>query len=96
MFLLTAGLLLSGQLVFASSHEENKSVKFEDMLRDVKVEILETANKKTPSIVLINKCGDIVAELYGDKNELNEKFQSTIKKGVLVTSSHSLEVYLIN
>ncbi|UJP65831.1 hypothetical protein [Mongoliitalea daihaiensis] len=95
MILFTASLLLSSQLLFASSHEGEKTVKFEDLLRDFKIEVLENAPKKAPSIVFINKCGDVVGELYGDKTELNEKFQALIKEGHLMTTSETMEVYLI-
>lgn len=95
MILFTASFLLGSQLLFASTHEGSKAVALEEMAKDLKIEILEPATKKTPSIVFINKCGEIVAELYGNSNELNEKFQEMIQKGHLMSKSSTLSVYLV-
>jgi hypothetical protein len=95
IILLTAGLLLSSQMLFASTSEETKAMKFDEFIKEFKVEILESNAKKTPSIVFINKCGEIVGELYGSKKELSEKFQEMIEKGSLISTSSTMEVYVI-
>ena len=95
MILFTASFLLGSQLLFASTNEENKAMAFEDLVRDLKIELLEPATKKAPSIVFINKCGEVVAELYGNSEELNEKFQEMIQKGHLMSKSSTLSVYLV-
>lgn len=95
MILLVAGLLLNSQLLVAAINEETKAVKFDEFTKDFKVEILESNSKKTPSIVFINKCGEIVGELYGVKEELNEKFKEMIEKGSLISTSSTMQVYVI-
>ncbi|WP_373523268.1 hypothetical protein [Aquiflexum sp.] len=51
--------------------------------------------KEIPTITIINKYGDIVAEFYGEKSELEKKFKETFKKGQFVTASGKHEFYLI-
>jgi hypothetical protein len=51
--------------------------------------------KEIPTITFINKYGEIVAEFYGDKSELEKKFKETFKKGQFVTASGKHEFYLI-
>jgi hypothetical protein len=57
---------------------------------------LELKDLKTePSITFINKYGEIVAEFYGEKSELEKKFKETFKKGKILTSYGKQEFYLI-
>lgn len=51
--------------------------------------------KEIPTITFINKYGEIVAEFYGEKSELEKKFKETFKKGQFVTASGKHEFYLI-
>ena len=51
--------------------------------------------KEIPTITFINKYGEIVAEFYGEKSELEKKFNETFKKGQFVTASGKHEFYLI-
>ncbi|WP_373496660.1 hypothetical protein [Aquiflexum sp.] len=51
--------------------------------------------REIPTITFINKYGDIVAEFYGEKSELEKKFKETFKKGQFVTAYGKHEFYLI-
>ncbi len=51
--------------------------------------------KEIPTITFINKYGEIVAEFYGEKAELEKKFNVTFKKSQFVTASGKHEFYLI-
>lgn len=51
--------------------------------------------KEIPTITFINKYGEVVAEFYGKKSELEKKFKETFKKGQFVTASGKHEFYLI-
>jgi hypothetical protein len=51
--------------------------------------------KEIPTITFINKYGEIVAEFYGEKSELEKKFKETFNRGKFVTASGKHEFYLI-
>jgi hypothetical protein len=62
----------------------------------IQMEKLEFPNiKEIPTITFINKYGEIVAEFFGEKSELEKKFKETFKKGQFVTASGKHEFYLI-
>jgi hypothetical protein len=48
-----------------------------------------------PTITFINKYGEIVAEFYGEKSELEKKFKETFEKGKILTKYGKHEFYLI-
>lgn len=51
--------------------------------------------KMIPTVTFINKYGEIVAELYGDKNELKKRFKDSFEKGEFITAFGSHEFYLL-
>ena len=66
---------------------QNESIQMEEL--DL------TTIKEIPTITFINKYGEIVAEFYGEKAELEKKFKETFKKSQFVTASGKHEFYLI-
>lgn len=62
----------------------------------IQMEKLDFPNiKEVPTITFINKYGEVVAEFFGEKSELEKKFKETFKKGQFVTASGKHEFYLI-
>lgn len=59
----------------------------------VEVDLLEF--KSLPTITLMNKYGEVVAEFYGDKTVIKEKFKDSIEKGQFITSFGDHEFYLL-
>jgi hypothetical protein len=51
--------------------------------------------KELPTITIINKYGEVVAEFYGDKEEIKKRFKESFEKGSFVTASGSHEFYLV-
>lgn len=51
--------------------------------------------KEQPTITFINKYGEIVAEFYGDKSTLKNKFKESIEKGKFITAFGKHEFYLM-
>jgi bifunctional DNA-binding transcriptional regulator/antitoxin component of YhaV-PrlF toxin-antitoxin module len=70
------------------AHEvsKNEVLLLEIDLSEVKIQ---------PTITLINKYGEVVAEFYGDKSALKNKFKDSIRKGQLITSFGNSEFYLL-
>jgi hypothetical protein len=58
----------------------------EVVLKDLKVQ---------PTLTFINKYGEVVAEFYGEKSEIEGKFKELVKKGSLLVASGKQEIYLI-
>lgn len=50
---------------------------------------------ESPTITLINKYGEIVAEFYGSKPELEKRFKEVIENGDLMTIVGKHEFYLV-
>ncbi len=59
------------------------------------IEIDFTNIKEVPSITLINKYGEVVAEFYGPKSSIEKRFEESIKKGDFITSYGNHEFYLV-
>lgn len=51
--------------------------------------------KDLPTITIINKYGEVVAEFYGNKTELMDRFPNISEKGKFVTASGKHEYYLL-
>jgi hypothetical protein len=64
--------------------------------REIQMEEIDLSGiKEVPTITIINKYGEIVAEFYGEKAEIEKKFKETFKKSQFVTASGKHEFYLI-
>ncbi len=105
------GLIMALTIVFsASAHVNNDSNHFQfetiveikegsNALKDEMVSPIEidfTNIKEVPSITLINKYGEVVAEFYGPKSSIEKRFEENIKKGEFITSYGNHEFYLVN
>jgi hypothetical protein len=51
--------------------------------------------KEIPSITVINKYSEVIAEFYGDKEEIKKKFKESFDKAAFVTASGVHEFYLV-
>jgi hypothetical protein len=51
--------------------------------------------KEMPTITLVNKYGEVVAEFYGTKSELEKRFHEIIEKGDFMTAVGKQEYYLV-
>lgn len=51
--------------------------------------------KEVPTITFIDKYSEVVAEFYGDKEEIKKKFKESFEKGAFVTASGEHEFYLV-
>ncbi|MFD2199942.1 hypothetical protein [Shivajiella indica] len=51
--------------------------------------------KTEPTITFINKYGEVVAEFYGEKSELEKKFKETFERSSILTKYGKHEFYLI-
>jgi hypothetical protein len=51
--------------------------------------------KEIPTITFINKYGEVVAEFYGDKEDIKKKFRESFDNGSFLTASGIHEFYLV-
>jgi hypothetical protein len=65
----------------------------EDVVREFELDLSDV--KELPTITIINKYGEVVAEFYGDRTEIKKKFKESIKEGMFVTASGNHEFYLV-
>ncbi|SNS43211.1 hypothetical protein SAMN06295967_109114 [Belliella buryatensis] len=72
--------------------EELKIADQQEML----VEIDLSNIKQEPTATFINKHGEVVAEFYGDKAELEQKFKGLFRKCDFITASGNHEFYLVS
>lgn len=64
----------------------------EEKIQEIELDLSEL--KEVPTITIINKYGEVVAEFYGDSDEIKKKFKESFEKGLFVTSSGNHEFYL--
>ena len=88
--LLAAKQGLEEQLIVTSKKEIVKAN--EELLMDS----LEIEIEEIPTVTLINKFGEVVAVLYGEKNALKELLKDKLSKSYFVSSYGKHEIYLIN
>lgn len=50
---------------------------------------------ENPTVTLVNKYGEVVAEFYGNKPELEKRFKDIIDQGDLLTKVGQQEFYLV-
>lgn len=51
--------------------------------------------REAPSITMIDKYGEVVAEFYGTKDVLEKRFKEIIERGDLLTTVGKQEFYLV-
>jgi hypothetical protein len=79
--------------VIPSIFHEGLEVQEEEIIPSVELDILEL--KAEPTITLIDKYGEVVAEFYGEKSELKKRFNEAFQKGNFVTAHGNHEFYLV-
>jgi hypothetical protein len=52
--------------------------------------------KSTPSVTIINKYGEIIAQFYGAKEEIESKFTETFQKSEFILNHANHHFYLLN
>lgn len=72
---------------------EGKETTQEEILPQVEIDFSKV--KTEPTITFINKYGEVIAEFYGEKSELESRFKDFFEKGEFVTASGKHEFYLI-
>ena len=78
--------------VFASKDEV---VKYEEeALPVIALEIQEI--ETIPTVILINKYGEVVAQFYGKKGELKSKFVETFNKAKFILNHGNQHIYLVD
>jgi len=70
----------------AWNDEEKEEIKFEDITLDIEEEA---------TVTFINKTGEVVAVLRGDKSVLNEIYQSRFSKSYFLSAYGIHTVYLL-
>ncbi|MCL6258890.1 hypothetical protein M3O96_07325 [Aquiflexum sp. TKW24L] len=65
----------------------------EDLIQEFELDFSEL--KEVPSITFINKYSEVVAEFYGDKEDIKKKFKESFENGAFVTASGNQEFYLV-
>lgn len=73
------------------SKNENSEPKEELVIERLEIEIEEI-----PTVTFINKTGEVVAVLFGDKNVLKEVYRDNLHKSYFLSSYGKHEIYLIN
>lgn len=79
--------------VIPSIFQEGFKVQEEENIPTVELDLSEL--KSEPTITLIDKYGEVVAEFYGEKTELKKRFQDSFQKGNFVTAHGNHEFYLV-
>ncbi|AFL83686.1 hypothetical protein Belba_1047 [Belliella baltica DSM 15883] len=102
------GLIMALTIVFSASAQENKVLgeqltavlaneiteEKEALEMIVNVELPEL--KAEPIATFINKQGEVIAEFYGEKSDLEIKFSELFKKCKFLTASGKQEFYLVS
>jgi hypothetical protein len=73
------------------SKNENRESKEELTIEQLEIEIEEI-----PTVTFINKKGEVVAVLYGDKNVLKDIYMDNLSKSYFLSAYGKHEIYLIN
>lgn len=76
-----------------SIFQEGFEVQGEEIIPAVELNLSEL--KAEPTITLIDKYGEVVAEFYGEKSELKKRFKESYQKGNFVTAHGNHEFYLV-
>ncbi|MBW3469190.1 hypothetical protein [Arthrospiribacter ruber] len=66
-----------------------------ETMKNLEVDLKDIQIKALPTITFINKYGEVVAEFYGEKSEIEGKFKELLRNGTFMMSSGKHEFYLI-
>ncbi|WP_157963177.1 hypothetical protein [Algoriphagus litoralis] len=89
-------VLLSSALIFGTVgfSQANHSERNQP-LEEGKFEIEITGMKELPSITLVDKELNVIAEFYGESTQVKEQFESTFEKTELLSKHNNRSIYLI-
>jgi len=86
------------RLIAVNQGERHQNLSLEKTINNEKeellIEVLEVI-KEVPTVSFINKNGDVVAVLYGDKSVLKEIYKDDLSKSYFLSAYGNHEVYLI-
>lgn len=100
------GLIMALTIVFSAGAQENKvlgeqltsvhanEIRQEAETLSMHIELDLPDLKTEPVITFINKNGEVIAEFYGEKSDLESKFHELFKKCQFLTASGKHEFYL--
>ena len=83
-------LLSSPSQAAKSSFSPSADSEFKEEI-EVKIE----GFKAQPSIILVNKNLEVVAEFYGSTEKLKQQFEGTFENASLLSSDQTQRIYLI-
>lgn len=104
------GLLMALTILWLASAEAKvntfdvvtSNMEVNDTLSDTKeiaqaleIDLKDINVKALPTITFINKYGEVVAEFYGEKSEIEGKFKELLKNGIFMMATGKHEFYLI-
>ncbi|MGY6745032.1 MAG: hypothetical protein ACXIUQ_20035 [Cecembia sp.] len=78
---------------YANNHSKMNPYD-EETLSEIVLEIQEI--EQSPTVTLINKYGEVVAQLYGNKSVLETKFAETLEKATFILKHGDHHFYLID
>jgi len=90
---LSAFMLLSSG-VFAMKEISKGQMMEDEVLPELVLELQEL--KPTPSVTIINKYGEIIAQFYGVKEEIESKFAETFEKSKFILNYGKHYFYLMH
>lgn len=89
-------VLLFAALIFgAMSFSQAASSDHRQNLEEGKFEIEISGLKELPSITLVDKDLKIIAEFYGNSNEVKQQFESTFNKAEFIAKYNNRSIYLV-
>lgn len=90
---LSAFMLLSSG-VFAMKEISKDQLMEDEALPELVLELQEL--KSTPSVTIINKYGEIIAQFYGAKEEIESKFPETLQKSKFILNHGNHHFFLLD
>lgn len=88
-------LLLAFVLVGnAYANKKSDMNPYDEVLPEIVLEIQEI--EKNPTVTLINKYGEVIAQFYGDKSMLKTKFSETLEKSTFILKHGDHHFYLVD
>ncbi|WP_130274278.1 hypothetical protein [Cecembia calidifontis] len=86
-------MLMSSQVLASKEVSENLRVE-DEALPELVLELQEL--KTSPSVTIINKYGEIIAQFYGAKEEIESKFLETFEKSKFILNHGNHYFYLMD
>jgi hypothetical protein len=87
-------IVFSAQAAESVDHRPVVSKVYEEIFMDLQPVIVESTSE-FPSVTFLDKNGKVVAEFYGEKEELEKKFPESFQQVVFLTAYGKHEFYLV-